>query len=80
MEAFDQPWKREIEGSVGPYWGIWNADRAPKFPLSGTVDTYTSWTLVAGISSLMALFPLVWFLRRFREMALGGQLLYGLMI
>ncbi len=80
MEAFDQPWKREIEGSVGPYWGIWNADRTPKFPLSGTVDTYTDWGIVAGVSSLLALIPLVWFLRRFREMALGGQLLYGLMI
>jgi exo-beta-1,3-glucanase (GH17 family) len=26
VEAFDQPWKTN-EGSVGPYWGIFNADR-----------------------------------------------------
>jgi exo-beta-1,3-glucanase (GH17 family)/cellulose synthase/poly-beta-1,6-N-acetylglucosamine synthase-like glycosyltransferase len=38
IEAFDQPWKTG-EGSVGPYWGIFNADREPKFALDGTVET-----------------------------------------
>jgi exo-beta-1,3-glucanase (GH17 family)/cellulose synthase/poly-beta-1,6-N-acetylglucosamine synthase-like glycosyltransferase len=38
VEAFDQPWKTN-EGSVGPYWGIFNADREPKFNFAGTVDT-----------------------------------------
>jgi exo-beta-1,3-glucanase (GH17 family)/cellulose synthase/poly-beta-1,6-N-acetylglucosamine synthase-like glycosyltransferase len=38
VEAFDQPWKTN-EGSVGPYWGIFNADREPKFTFAGTVDT-----------------------------------------
>ena len=38
IEAFDQPWKTN-EGSVGPYWGIFNADREPKFALSGVVET-----------------------------------------
>jgi exo-beta-1,3-glucanase (GH17 family)/cellulose synthase/poly-beta-1,6-N-acetylglucosamine synthase-like glycosyltransferase len=37
IEAFDQPWKT-AEGSVGPYWGIFNADREPKFALAGTVE------------------------------------------
>jgi len=37
VEAFDQPWKT-FEGSVGPYWGIFNADRHPKFTLAGVVD------------------------------------------
>ena len=32
VEAFDQPWKTN-EGSVGPYWGIFDADRHPKFSL-----------------------------------------------
>ena len=32
VEAFDQPWKTN-EGSVGPYWGIFDADRSPKFAL-----------------------------------------------
>jgi len=38
VEAFDQPWKTS-EGSVGPYWGLFNADRQRKFELSGPVDT-----------------------------------------
>jgi exo-beta-1,3-glucanase (GH17 family)/cellulose synthase/poly-beta-1,6-N-acetylglucosamine synthase-like glycosyltransferase len=38
VEAFDQPWKTN-EGSVGPYWGIFNADRHPKFSFAGTIET-----------------------------------------
>ena len=37
VEAFDQPWKTN-EGSVGPYWGIFDADRHPKFAFAGTVE------------------------------------------
>ncbi len=35
IEAFDQPWKRKLEGTVGGYWGIYNAHFEQKFPLSG---------------------------------------------
>jgi len=38
VEAFDQPWKTN-EGSVGPYWGIFDADRKPKFAFAGAVET-----------------------------------------
>lgn len=37
VEAFDQPWKTN-EGSVGPYWGIFDADRHAKFSFAGTVE------------------------------------------
>ncbi|MBN2752548.1 MAG: glycosyltransferase [Rhodospirillaceae bacterium] len=37
VEAFDQPWKVN-EGSVGPYWGIFDDDRNLKFSLFGTVE------------------------------------------
>ncbi|MCU0837719.1 MAG: glycosyltransferase [Rhodospirillales bacterium] len=37
VEAFDQTWKTN-EGSVGAYWGIFDADRQLKFPLSGIVE------------------------------------------
>jgi exo-beta-1,3-glucanase (GH17 family) len=37
VEAFDQPWKRVLEGTVGGYWGIIDSDLAPKFPLTGLV-------------------------------------------
>jgi len=38
VEAFDQRWKTN-EGSVGPYWGIFDADRQPKFAFTGAVET-----------------------------------------
>lgn len=37
IEAFDQTWKVN-EGSVGAYWGIFDADRDLKFPLTGFVE------------------------------------------
>ncbi|MBK8208573.1 MAG: glycosyltransferase [Rhodospirillales bacterium] len=39
IEAFDQTWKVN-EGSVGAYWGIFDADRNLKFPLTGLVDKH----------------------------------------
>ncbi len=37
IEAFDQPWKRALEGTVGGYWGVFSEDRISKFPLTGPV-------------------------------------------
>ncbi|HSD41448.1 MAG TPA: glycosyl hydrolase family 17 protein [Burkholderiales bacterium] len=37
IEAFDQPWKRWLEGTVGGTWGLLDADARPKFPLQGPV-------------------------------------------
>ncbi len=43
VEAFDQPWKKSIEGSAGAYWGIFNADRQPKYPMDGDVIAMPGW-------------------------------------
>jgi exo-beta-1,3-glucanase (GH17 family)/cellulose synthase/poly-beta-1,6-N-acetylglucosamine synthase-like glycosyltransferase len=37
VEAFDQPWKT-FEGSVGAYWGLFDAGRNLKFDLEGLVQ------------------------------------------
>lgn len=37
IEAVDQPWKRQLEGTVGGFWGILDTELQPKFPLSGSV-------------------------------------------
>jgi hypothetical protein len=37
IEAFDQPWKRLLEGTAGGYWGIYNAGLHEKFAASGPV-------------------------------------------
>ncbi len=36
VEAIDQPWKT-MEGGVGPYWGLFDASRQPKFAWAGTI-------------------------------------------
>jgi exo-beta-1,3-glucanase (GH17 family)/cellulose synthase/poly-beta-1,6-N-acetylglucosamine synthase-like glycosyltransferase len=51
VEAIDQPWKF-FEGGVGPYWGILNADREPKFSWTGPVVDPAYWKL-AGIALLV---------------------------
>ncbi len=49
IEAFDQPWKRALEGAVGGYWGIFDrAAKGPKFPLAGgTVSDHPYWAAQA---------------------------------
>jgi len=43
IEAFDQPWKRKLEGTVGGYWGLYDDDLRDKFPLSGPVTEDAHW-------------------------------------
>ncbi len=44
VEAIDQPWKF-FEGGVGPYWGVLNADREPKFSWTGPIVNPDYWKL-----------------------------------
>src|SRR5436190_7065261 len=44
VEAIDQPWKF-FEGGVGPYWGILNAEREPKFSWTGPIVNQDYWKL-----------------------------------
>jgi exo-beta-1,3-glucanase (GH17 family)/cellulose synthase/poly-beta-1,6-N-acetylglucosamine synthase-like glycosyltransferase len=46
VEAVDQPWKF-FEGGVGPYWGILNAAREPKFSWTGPIVNPNYWKLAA---------------------------------
>jgi exo-beta-1,3-glucanase (GH17 family)/cellulose synthase/poly-beta-1,6-N-acetylglucosamine synthase-like glycosyltransferase len=46
VEAIDQPWKI-FEGGVGPYWGIFDAARQPKFDWTGPITDPDHWRLAA---------------------------------
>ncbi len=35
IEAFDQPWKRRLEGTVGGYWGLYDEHFTPRVTLAG---------------------------------------------
>ena len=43
IEAFDQPWKRAQEGTVGGYWGMYDAKGQAKFPLQGPMAEDAQW-------------------------------------
>ncbi len=53
VEAIDQPWKT-FEGGVGPYWGLFDAARQPKFEWTGLINDPDHWKL-AGIALLLSL-------------------------
>jgi exo-beta-1,3-glucanase (GH17 family)/cellulose synthase/poly-beta-1,6-N-acetylglucosamine synthase-like glycosyltransferase len=55
MEAFDQTWKRETEGAVGAYWGVYNVERQPKFKFKDPIVEIPDWPILAGISVGIAL-------------------------
>ena len=56
IEAFDQPWKRWLEGSVGGFWGIFDrATGAPKFSFTGgAVSDHPHWLLQAFAGIVLA--------------------------
>ncbi len=60
VEAIDQPWKF-FEGGVGPYWGILNAAREPKFAWTGPVVNPDYWKLafVAVLVGILLSLPIL---------------------
>ncbi|HJV24352.1 MAG TPA: glycosyltransferase [Aromatoleum sp.] len=43
IEAFDGQWKRDEEGRPGPYWGLFDAFREWKIPLTGPLWVDQGW-------------------------------------
>lgn len=73
IEAFDQPWKRQLEGTVGGYWGLYDDDLRDKFPLEGPVTEDERWwvgLLVGGIG-LAAFVIAGWIADRRRRARVG---------
>jgi exo-beta-1,3-glucanase (GH17 family) len=56
VEAFDQPWKAKMEGTVGANWGVVDADRRVKFAMSGPVVANPGWVDQAGLAVLLGAF------------------------
>jgi exo-beta-1,3-glucanase (GH17 family)/cellulose synthase/poly-beta-1,6-N-acetylglucosamine synthase-like glycosyltransferase len=74
MEAFDQPWKEEAEGRAGAYWGIFGADRLPKFKMIGPVIEDSNWPWKAFAASALAFLPMLWFAWQFARFRTAGKL------
>jgi hypothetical protein len=59
IEAFDQPWKRQLEGTVGGHWGLYDAnDRQAKFSWGAAVSDHPGWRWQAagGVALAAAIF------------------------
>jgi glucan 1,3-beta-glucosidase len=59
IEAYDQPWKRQLEGAVGGHWGLFDAyRRKPKFAWGGAVSNHRNWgwKAVGGVALAGAIF------------------------
>jgi exo-beta-1,3-glucanase (GH17 family)/cellulose synthase/poly-beta-1,6-N-acetylglucosamine synthase-like glycosyltransferase len=80
MEAFDQPYKEQFEGRVGAYWGMFGADREPKFALTDTVIEDPSWPWKAAVACLLALLPMFWFARHFIRFKIAGLVFFCVMM
>jgi exo-beta-1,3-glucanase (GH17 family) len=69
IEAYDQPWKRQLEGTVGGYWGLFDsAWRALKYPPGQTISNYPFWKLQMGCGMALAIlvFAVAWLTLRRR--------------
>jgi glucan 1,3-beta-glucosidase len=74
IEAFDQPWKRLLEGTVGGYWGLLDADtREPKFHWGEPVSNYPNWRAqgVLGAALALAIFAAAFVSARGRDVPAG---------
>jgi glucan 1,3-beta-glucosidase len=48
IEAYDQPWKRRLEGTVGGYWGLFTDEpRTRKFVWGEAISNHPNWRLQA---------------------------------
>ena len=77
IEAFDQSWKRALEGAAGGYWGVFDrATGAPKFTFGAAVSDHPHWRLQALAGALITLlaFAAAFFAARGRG---AGAALWG---
>lgn len=80
IEAYDSPWKRTLEGTVGAHWGLWERDMSEKFPMSGPIVERRNGLIGFGAATALAFLPMLVFLRRQRNLRSGGQVFYVLLI
>lgn len=69
IEAYDQPWKRRLEGTVGGYWGLYDSvHRALKYPPGQNISNFPfwKWQMGAGMALSVIVFASAWLTTRRR--------------
>ena len=69
IEAYDQPWKRRLEGTVGGYWGLLDSvQRALKYPPGEAISNFPlwKWQMGGGMTLAVLVFGTGWLTLRRR--------------
>jgi len=69
IEAYDQPWKRRLEGTVGGYWGLFDSvQRRLKYPPGEPISNFPlwRWQMSAGLAFSVIVFVSAWLTTRRR--------------
>lgn len=69
IEAYDQPWKRQLEGTVGGYWGLIDSvRRALKYPPDEAISNFPlwKWQMGSGMALCVLVFGAGWLTLRRR--------------
>jgi len=69
IEAYDQPWKRRLEGTVGGYWGLLDSvQRALKYPPGEAISNFPlwKWQMGSGMALAVLVFGAAWLTLRRR--------------
>ncbi len=74
FEAYDEGWKRAVEGTVGGSWGLFDSDqRILKYPAGVPISNFPSWKLqmVCGLALAILVFGAAWLTSRRKPDAAG---------
>ncbi|HLG82714.1 MAG TPA: glycosyl hydrolase family 17 protein [Bradyrhizobium sp.] len=74
FEAYDEPWKRQWEGTVGAHWGLLDGvSRQLKYATGASVSNFPFWKeqMGAGLALSLAVFAAAWLARRGWRSATG---------
>lgn len=69
FEAYDEPWKRRWEGTVGGYWGLFDgSERKLKYPAGVAISNYPFWQLqlAGGVLLCIGIFAVAFFTPKHR--------------
>ena len=78
LEAYDQPLKkRDTEGAVGAYWGLFDATGHPKFAFSGVLRNFPEWRGYALAVAFLVLILGLLILGRMPKLRQTGYLMMG---
>ncbi|MDO4681959.1 MAG: glycosyltransferase [Lautropia sp.] len=80
MEGIDQPWKIELEGRAGPYWGYLDAYRQPKYSLTAPIERDPGWRTKAASASVVGMLAMFWFMFNFSTLRLPSRIAFGVVL